>query len=188
MRRAVWAMGILCLLAGCQRQTAAYDPNTALPKGDPAFPALTTSWIIDEAGVLSSATISEGDDICQKLQDDGIAEVAVVVIRGVKHPEEWATHYGRWLRLGRKGLSTEGGNNGVVWLIRPDAELRMTVSVGRGLPDFTASDYAQIMDAAKDYLNFNNFDVGVLTIVRGTDKRLRELYGRANTTRGGAGR
>lgn len=188
MRRGVWVIGILCLLAGCQRQTAAYDPNTAVPKGDPGFPALTTSWVIDEAGVLSSATISHGDDICQRLQDEGIAEVVVVVIRGVKHPDEWATRYGRWLRLGGKGLSTEGGNNGVVWLIRPDADLRMTVSVGRGLPEFTASDYGQIMDTAKDYLNFGNFDAGVLRIVEGTDKRLRAIYGKTNATRGGTGR
>jgi uncharacterized membrane protein YgcG len=180
MRRSVWVILLAFVLAGCQRAAPPYDPNTEVPKGDPKFPALTTSWIIDEAGVLSPATISEGDRICQKLQDDGIAEVAVVVIRGVKHPEEWATHYGRWLRLGRKGLSTEGGNNGVVWLIRPDAELRETISVGRGLPKFTVSDYGAIMDDAKDYLNFNNFDGGVLKIVRETDKRLRELYGKSS--------
>ena len=179
MKRAAWVILLAFALAGCQKGTAPYDPNTEVPKGDPKFPPLTTSWIIDEAGVLSPATISEGDRICQKLQDDGIAEVAVVVMRGVKHPDEWATHYGRWLRLGRKGLSTEGGNNGVVWLIRPDADLRETISVGRGLPKFTVSDYGAIMDDAKDYLNFNNFDAGVLKIVRETDKRLRELYGKS---------
>jgi uncharacterized membrane protein YgcG len=188
MRRIVWLILLWLVLAGCRTKTATYDPNKEVPKGDPAFPALTTSWIIDKAKVLSPATVGEGNNVCQGLQDDGIAEVVVVVISGVKHPEQWATHYGRWLGLGRKGMSTEGGNNGVVWLIRPDAELKMTISVGRGLPRFTVSDYGRIMDAAKDYLNFGNFDEGVLKIVRGTDHRLRELYGRPGRTRGGKGR
>jgi hypothetical protein len=188
MRRAAWAIVLACVVAGCQSRSSAYDPNASVPKGDPAFPALTTSWVIDRAGVLSAATISEGDRLCQELQDDGVAEVAVVAIRGVKHPEEWATHYGRWLRLGRKGLSTEGGNNGVVWLIRPDADLKMTIAVGRGLPDFTVSDYGPIMDEAKEYFNFGNFDTGVLKLVHGTDTRLRELYGKTGKSQGGGRR
>ncbi len=83
---------------------------------------------------ISEPIIAETDAICQKLKEDGIAEVVVVLIDGVKQPEDWATHYGRWLGLGKKGLSTEGGNNGLVWLIRPDAAEKLTVSVGRGLP------------------------------------------------------
>jgi uncharacterized membrane protein YgcG len=182
MSRAKIAIAAMCLavslLPGCRSASRSqpYDTNTAVPKGDPAFPALTDSFIVDRTGLLSQKTINENDAICRALQRDGVAEVVVVVIKGVNHPMDWATHYGRWLKLGRSGLSTEGGNNGVVWLIRPDAADRVTISVGRGLPKFATVDYGKIIDDAKDYLNFNNFDRGVEVIVQGTDRRLRELY------------
>jgi uncharacterized membrane protein YgcG len=171
--------GLLLLalvIAGCgggQGPSAPYDPNTAVPKGEPAFPPLASSWVVDEVGVLSQETIRRGNAICQGLQDDKIAEVVVIVMKGVKQPDTWATHYGRWLKLGSQGYSTEGGNNGVVWLIRPDAQERMTISVGRGLPAFSTVDYGKIMDDAKEYLNFGNFDKGVSVIVEETNLALR---------------
>lgn len=173
--RAAVALVVLTL-AGCGgKPSAPYDTNTEVPRGDPAFPALVTSWVIDKEGALSAETIRDGDAICQRLQDDGIAEVVVVVIDGVKQPDAWATHYGRWLKLGSRGMSAEGGNNGVVWLIRPDAQEKMTISVGRGLPDFSTVDYGAIMDEAKEYLNFGNYDRGVSLIIKGTDRTLRAL-------------
>jgi uncharacterized membrane protein YgcG len=185
----LWAI----LLAGCGAPSspsgpppspspgAGYDANTAVPRGDPAFPPLGRgAWVVDKGGVLSRETVGEGEAISRRLQEDGIAEVVVVVIRGVKQPEAWTTHYGRWLKLGEKGFSSRGGNNGVVWLIRPDARDRVTVSVGRGLPRFTTVDYGKIIDDAKDYLNFGNFDKGVLVLLRGTDARLREIAKKGN--------
>lgn len=168
---------LLMLLASCKGDADRYDKNVSVPKGDPAFPPLGASWVIDRAGVLSAPVIAEGDAICEKLKADGIAEVVVVLITGVKQPEDWATHYGRWLGLGEKGLSTEGGNRGLVWLIRPDAEEKLTVSVGRGLPGFTTVDYGPIMDGALEYLNFGNFDGGVMTLVAQTDLVLRRISG-----------
>jgi uncharacterized membrane protein YgcG len=169
---------LLALLPACGQKTERYDRNVSVPKGDPAFPPLGASWVIDAAGVLSSSVVAEGDAICQKLKEDGIAEVVVVVIDGVKQPEDWATHYGRWLGLGRKGLSTEGGNNGLVWLVRPDAAEKLTVSVGRGLPRFTTVDYGPIIDETVEYLNFNNYDKGVTTLIARTDQVLRAIEGR----------
>ncbi len=166
---------VLALAAACGRNADRYDKNVAVPKGDPAFPPLGTSWVIDKAGVLSAPAIAEGDAVCQKLKTDGVAEVVVVVIEGVKQPEDWATHYGRWLGLGKTGLSTEGGNNGLVWLVRPDAPEKLTVSVGRGLPGFTTVDYGPIMDEALEYFNFNNYDRGVATLIARTDEVLRSI-------------
>jgi uncharacterized membrane protein YgcG len=166
---------VLAFLAACRGTGDRYDKNVSVPKGDPAFPPLTTSWVIDAAGALSEASIAEGDAICQRLKADGVAEVVVIVINGVKQPEDWATHYGRWLGLGKKGLSTEGGNKGLVWLIRPDSPEKLTVSVGRGLPGFTTVDYSPIIDEAIEYLNFNNYDKGVMTLIVRTDQVLRTI-------------
>ncbi len=168
---------VLLGLGACKGGNERYDSNISVPKGDPPFPPITTSWVIDEAGVLSEPVIASGDAICEKLKTDGVAEVVVVVIAGVKQPEDWATHYGRWLGLGKTGLSTEGGNNGLVWLIRPDAQEKLTVSVGRGLPGFTTVDYGPIMDSTVEYLNFNNYDKGVTTLVTQTDEVLRRIRG-----------
>jgi len=170
-------IGGLILWGGCSGD-ARYDSNISVPKGDPPFPPLKTSWVIDQADVISDSVTVRGDAICQKLKEDGMAEVVIVIINGVKHPEDWATHYGRWLELGRKGLSVGGGNNGIVWLIRPDSENKITISVGRGLPQFTTSDYGPIMEGVADYLNFNNFDRGVMELARGTDQILRRIYGK----------
>ena len=167
----------LLALAACKGGSDRYDENISVPRGDPAFPPLTTSWVIDNAGVLSESVIEAGDAVCEKLKTDGVAEVVVVVMAGVKQPEDWATHYGRWLGLGKKGLSTEGGNKGLVWLVRPDAGEKLTVSVGRGLPGFTTVDYSPIMDSTVEYLNFNNYDKGVMVLVTQTDQVLRKIHG-----------
>ena len=178
MRRvAVCLLLALPFVAACKGGNDRYDRNVSVPKGDPAFPPLATSWVIDRAGVLSDQVIAETDAICEKLKTDGVAEVVVVLINGVGQPEDWATHYGRWLGLGRKGLSTEGGNKGLVWLIRPDAREKLTVSVGRGLPGFTTVDYSPIIDSALEYFNFGNYDKGVLILVARTDQVLRKMQG-----------
>ncbi|HEY3416318.1 MAG TPA: TPM domain-containing protein [Armatimonadota bacterium] len=183
-KRAYFVLFLLFIsltFTGCRRQPEAYDTNTSVPKGDPAFVPLTTSWVIDQTGHLSQTTMKTASATCQKLQDDGIAEMVVILINGVRQPDEWATHYGRWLKLGSRGLSTEGGNNGVVWLIRPDARERITISVGRGLPQFTTVDYGKIMDDALEYINFGNYDKGVLVLVNETAQRLRQLAGKGKT-------
>jgi len=178
MRKKAGSLLVMLLVLGaCKGGDTRYDPNISVPKGGPAFPPLTTSWVIDKAGVLSEPVIAAGDAVCEKLKTDGVAEVVVVVIAGVKQPEDWATHYGRWLGLGRSGLSTEGGNNGVVWLVRPDAQEKLTVSVGRGLPGFTTVDYGPIMDTAVEYLNFDNYDKGIMTLITQTDEVLRRIRG-----------
>ena len=80
--------------------------------------------------------------------------------------------------MGRKGLSTEGGNNGVVWLVRPDADEKMTYSIGRGLPGFTTNERVDIMNKAKEYFDFQNCDQGVIVLVQETDRVLRAIYGK----------
>lgn len=174
---------IILIISSCTNQTSQpYDPNTEVPTGDPAFPVLERYWVIDEAKVLSHETVIQGTNICQRLQFDGIAEVVLLVIKGVKHPNDYATHYGRWLKLGKSGPSTEGGNNGLVVLIRPDVkpeENRMTISPGRGLTRLAPVDMGELIDKkgeAKEYMNFGNFDQGVMVLLQKIDKKLRQLY------------
>jgi hypothetical protein len=170
---------LLLLCGGCGKPENPWkgvDANKAVPAGDPQFTPLTTSWVIDNANVVKPETIQKGDAICQRLKQDGIAEMVVLVQNGVKHPEDYATHYGRWLGLGKATAADEGGQNGLVWLIRPDAEPKMTYSRGRGLPAFTSSDAGEIMDKVKDFMEFNNFDKGVAVLIEATDKKLRDLH------------
>lgn len=160
---------------GCKKGSNVSDDNMSVPKGDPPFTPLTTSWVIDNAGVINKDTAAKLSNICQKLKDSGIAEIVVLIQNGVKHPSDYATHYGRWIKLGAKGLSTEGGNNGLVWLIRPDADEKMTYSVGRGLPLLTSGRMVDIMNKAKEYFNFNNYDKGIFVIVEETENQLLEI-------------
>jgi hypothetical protein len=51
------------------------------------------------------------------------------------------------------------------------------VSVGRGLPGFTTVDYGPIIDSTVEYLNFNNYDRGIMTLVTRTDEVLRRISG-----------
>ena len=172
------AVALALLAAGCAKDDPLDASNVSVPSGDPPFTPLTTSWVIDNAGVLSEPAVREASAACQRLQDAGVAEVVVLIQNGVKHPADYATHYGRWLWLGKKGLSTEGGNNGLVWLIRPDADEKMTYSIGRGLPLLTAGHMVDIMNRAKEYFAFNNYDEGVRILVRETESTLVALYGR----------
>jgi len=177
-----WGVVVLvcCLLAvaGCSKDGGATDENVSVPSGDPAFTAIGDSWVIDNANVMSREAVGQASSVCQGLQDSGLAEVVVLVQNGVKHPADYATHYGRWLKLGKKGLSGEGGNNGIVWLIRPDANDKMTYSIGRGLPKLTSGHMVDIMNKASEYFNFGNYDMGVSVIVNETSKTVNELYGK----------
>ena len=158
---------------GCVGQSD-YDTNKEVPTGDPPFPPQKVYGIVDPNHILSDETVRESEAILENLKKDGIAEVVILVQPGVKHPQDYATRYGRYIELGEKEK-----NNGLVWLIRPDIrpeEFRITNSVGRGLPQLTSSDLGEIMEDAADSINFGNYDDGVLRIVKGTDQKLRQIY------------
>lgn len=165
---------IVSLILGCVQQ-APIDPNAEVPSGDPAFPSQREYGIRDPSHILSDQTVAGANEILEQLNDDGIAQVAVLIQNNVHHPEDYATHYGRYIGLGQIGK-----DNGLVYLIRPDVdpqEGRITVSIGRGLPKFTAIDAHQIMnEAAMDYINIGDYDNGILNLLKSTDKRLREIY------------
>jgi len=174
------ASAFVVLLAnlGCDRQIHVPhgDSNISVPAGDPAFVPLSTSWIIDDASILSGEVVTYGDIKLNQLKEDHVAEVVILIQKGIKHPEKYATHYGRWLGLGNVGQSTGGGNNGLVWLIRPDAERKITISVGRGLPRFTSNDYRPIMEKAKKHFDSQEYNKGIMIMIDETDRILRYIY------------
>jgi hypothetical protein len=170
---------LLLFLFACSGRDGPSDRNVAVAKGEPSFTPLGTYWTIDNMNpkALEHETVVTSDAILQRLKEEGIAEVVIIVQPGVRsNAADWATKYGRWLGLGRRGLSTDDGNRGLVWLIRPDADQKVTVSVGRGLPKFTSSDYGPILERVAEYLNFGNVDKGVMVISQETDRILRQLY------------
>lgn len=165
-------------MVGCGRDDDPADKDVSVPSGDPPFTQLKDLWVIDNVGVMDEEAKARCSKLCQRLKDAGVAEMVVLIQNGVKHPADYSTHYGRWLRLGRNGLSSQGGNNGVVWLIRPDANEKMTYSIGRGLPRLTSGYMVDIMNKAKEYINFNNYDRGVSIIIEETSNVLFKLYGK----------
>lgn len=175
-RSRVLAAGLL-LLAGCSGPEGS-DENATLPPGEPPFPALGQSYVLDRAGVLGEATVRSCHEVCLGLKEQGVAEVVVLVQNGVRHPEIYATHYGRWLGLGGTGPAATGGQNGLVWLLRPDGDRKITVSVGRGLPKLTAGDVVAIAAKAKASLERGAWDQAVSDLVAETARTLRKLYGK----------
>jgi len=161
-------------ILGCVQQEPV-DSNADVPTGDPPFPSQREYGIHDPNRIVSKQTIAIANEILERLNDDGIAQVAVLVQYNVHHPEDYATHYGRYIGLGHRDK-----DNGLVYLIRPDVDpkdKRITVSIGRGLPRFTAIDAHQAMKgAAMDYINMGDYDNGIMNLVKNTDKRLREIY------------
>ncbi len=165
---------IVIFTLGCIGQSD-YDTNKQVPSGEPDFPPQKVYGIVDPNHILSKETVRESETILEGLKKDGIAEVVILIQTGVKNnPEQYATRYGRYI-----GLGENKKNNGLVWLIRPDVKpekFRITYSVGRGLPRLTSSDLGEIMEGAADPINFGNYDLGVLSLVQRTDKKLRQIY------------
>ncbi len=165
----------LLLLAACSSGPAV-DPNDAPPGGDPPFPPGNYYGIVDPHHYLDPAAVYSSLSIIDGLQRDGLAEVVVLVQEQVKRPEDYATHYGRYIDLGEKDR-----NNGLVWLIRPDVppeDNRITYSVGRGLPRLTSTDLVPVMMQAAPAIDSGAFGDGVLTLVKGTDETIRRIYGK----------
>lgn len=156
-----------------------YDENIEVPSGDPDFPPLGKHWIVDPDGLVGASAVRMADETLDDLKSGRIAEVTIVVQKGVKHPVEWSTHYGRWLRLGE----AEGPhqNNGIVFLIIPDAQSgqgKVWYSIGRGLPKLTSSDMGPLLEEAASYANANDLDGAVISIARNIHDILRKIYGR----------
>jgi hypothetical protein len=134
--------------------------------------------VVDPDGLVGQEAVKAADQTLESLRSDGLAETVIVVQRGVRHPAEWSTHYGRWLMLGAREGPRQ--NNGLVFLIIPDARPeggRVWYSVGRGLPRLTSSDLGPVVEEAASYANADDIDGAVVSIARNIDDIVRKVYG-----------
>jgi hypothetical protein len=148
--------------------------------GQPNFPSLGKYWVVDPDNYLKQSTIESASKVLDNLRQDHIAEVTIVIQKGIKNKgplndeKIWLRDWGRSIKLGDKE-----DQRAVVWLIRPDVkpeENRVTIEVSTHLTWLTAGDYGPIMEEAADYANYNDFNGTVESLVRNTDEVLRKIY------------
>lgn len=158
-----------------------YDESVVPEKGQPAFPKLGTTWIVDPANAcrFSPETVQFANDLFEGLRRDHIAEVAVVCQKGVKdngpydNGKIWAMNWGNWARIGDKK-----DRRGLVFLIIPDAPIgKDIVIVERSVWNYsyTALDYWDTMESAAGYARYGKFNEALELVAREVNEKLREV-------------
>jgi len=109
---------------------------------EPPIPALT-GRVVDQAGILDSATSDSISDQLAGFESSTTIQVVVVTLADLKgYPiEDWGLALGRGWGIGQKGK-----NNGVLLIVAPnDRELRIEVGYGLEgqIPDATANSIIQ---------------------------------------------
>jgi hypothetical protein len=171
----------LCL-ASCSVDNTTGSVNESIKpdNGQPDFPGLEKYWVIDSDHYIKQETIDFADPVLEKIRQDGIAEVVIIIQKGIvnKGPfndeKIWAMNWGRWAKLGDKE-----DQRAIVWLIRPDVkpeENRVTIEISTHLTWYTAVDYSPALEEAAEYANVNDFDGAVQSLIRNTDEVLRKLW------------
>jgi hypothetical protein len=155
--------------------------RTGMPRpGQPAFPALGRTWIIDDGCNFDPAKVQTADLLFEKLRTDGIAEVALICQTGIldqgatNDDKIWLRDWARWAKMG-----SVQDSRAVVWLIRPDAkpaEQRIAVEISRWLYWYTAIEYAPALNEASRYANAGDYNGALVAIARDTDEVLRQLW------------
>ena len=169
-------------LVGCAN-IGPMDSQTSIPASEPAFPKFTGSWwVIDTTGTVPAAAVKEANTTLQRLKESGTAEVVIVVVNGVHDTVTWSTRFGREIKLGDAKK-----NNGVVYLVRPDAVVgeRFIYSIGTGLPRFTSAKVTEVVETSGALAAINNGDLaaGVVALAKGTDAVLTPMYGSEATAK-----
>jgi len=158
--------------------------STANDKGQPNFPSLGEYWVIDPYGLVNQDVIEASDQVFEQLRQDNIAEIAIVIQKGIKDKGPmndeliWARNWGRSVKLGDKE-----DQRAIVWLIRPDVkpeENRITIEISTKLTWLTVGDYGPIMEDAAEYANYDDFNGAVESLTRNTDEVLRRLWKERN--------
>ncbi|WP_301205116.1 TPM domain-containing protein, partial [Lactobacillus hominis] len=133
-----------------------------------------TTYVMDKAGVLNQQTVEE---ITQINESDlskvtGHPEIAVITVKttGDEAIEDYAQEQAQKYHIGRKGW-----NNGILFVIATkDRKVRM--DTGYGVEDVLPDDYINtlISGKTKEELHQNDWNAGVLSIVKQTSQRLQQ--------------
>lgn len=171
------------ILAATPTPTADPEWETGMPReGQPDFPELGQYWVIDNGCGFDRQKIRTADAMFEKLRADGIAEVAIICQPGIvdngptNNDKIWLRDWARWAKMG-----DAEDDRSVVWLIRPDAtevEQKIAVENSRWLYWYTAMDYAETLNEASNYANLNDYNGALVSLARGTDRKLRQLWER----------
>lgn len=160
----------LCLLAGCG---ASPEPAAEGAGGIPAAP--TNSYVLDEAGILSSETEEFVNRKTQALSDACGAQIAVLTVdfTGSLSTEEFALTVGNnW------GVGDKDKDNGVVLLLVPGADDYWCLQ-GKGiettLPTSTLSRILQT-EMEPNWVE-RDFDAGTRGTVQALYDELCNIYG-----------
>lgn len=143
----------------------------------PSFPVPGQHWVIDQGCNFDSDTVTWADAILEKLRTDGISEVAVLCVPGVKDQGGdndgliWLRNWTRHVRLG-----SVQDDRSIAFLIRPDMDSTKgdRVIAEQSVHLFlSVVDYGPIVENAADWANQNQFDGALQEIVRNIDIVLR---------------
>lgn len=133
-----------------------------------------STYVMDRAGVLNQQTVEE---ITQINENDlskvtGHPEIAIITVKttGDEEIEDYAQEQAQKYHIGRKGW-----NNGVLFVIATkDRKVRM--QTGYGVEDVLPDDYINtlISGKTKEELHQNDWNAGVLSMVKQTSQRLQQ--------------
>lgn len=160
------------------------DSSIVPGENQPNFPPIGQYWVIDPDNYLQNTTVESADLALEQIRLDGIAEIAIIVQKGVKNygptndEKIWTMKWGRWAKLGDKE-----DRLAVVWLIRPDVkpeENRVTIEISRQLYWYTAIDYSPSLEEVAEYANADDFDGAVESIVRNSNEILKKILNNTN--------
>lgn len=133
-----------------------------------------STYVMDRAGVLNQQTVEEVTQINESdlSKVTGHPEIAVITVKttGDEAIEDYAQEQAQKYHIGRKGW-----NNGVLFVIATkDRKVRM--ETGYGVEDVLPDDYINtlISGKTKEELHQNDWNAGVLSIVKQTSQRLQQ--------------
>lgn len=152
--------------------------NDATKQPDfPAWPESGQHWVIDKGCNFDPKTVAQADQALEQLRLDGIAEVAVLCVPGVKDnsPSDdgliWLRDWMRYIKLG-----SPKDDRSIAFLIRPDMDPTKGNRVIAELSShlyLTVIDYGPIVENAADWANQNQFTGALEAIVRDINTVLR---------------
>lgn len=158
---------------------AGYGQNI---EGQPVFPPLVDYWVVDNGCNFSQEAKENAFRVFDALNNDHIAQVALVCQSGIKGGfSDASTWISEWLN--HVGLGSIKDQRAVAVLIRPDAkpeDFRIIINPNDAIYWFTPTDEYDIKHEAADYANYNDFDGALDSLVRNLDAFLRtkwKIYG-----------